>query len=75
MYHSCTPQYNKDILESLRDPNGVVRIVFATVALGMGINLQDVNTIIHYGAPCVSEKPIFPFKSSLLFVVMGLFHL
>ena len=52
MYHSCTPQYNKDIiLESLRDPKGVVRIVFATIALGMGINLQDVNTIIHYGAP------------------------
>ena len=52
MYHSCTPQYNKDIiLESLRDPKGVVRIVFATIALGMGIDLQDINTIIHYGAP------------------------
>ena len=32
-------------------PDGVVRIVFATVALGMGVNLQGVNTIIHYGAP------------------------
>lgn len=52
MYHSCTPQHNKEvILESLRDPNGVVRVVFATVALGMGIDINDVNTIIHYGAP------------------------
>ena len=52
MHHSCAPQYNKDIiLQSLRDPNGVVRVVFATVALGMGIDLQDVNTIVHYGAP------------------------
>ena len=52
MYHSCTPQHNKDvILQSLRKPDGVVRIVFATVALGMGIDLQDVNTVIHYGAP------------------------
>ena len=52
MYHSCTPQHNKDvILESLRDPKGVVRVVFATVALGMGIDLKDVNTVIHYGAP------------------------
>lgn len=52
MYHSCTPQHNKDvILESLRNPKGIVRVVFATVALGMGIDLQDVNTIIHYGAP------------------------
>ena len=52
MYHSCTPQHNKDvILASLRNPNGVVRVVFATVALGMGIDFHDVNTIIHYGAP------------------------
>ena len=52
MYHSCTPQNNKDtILKSLLQPEGTVRVVFATVALGMGINLPDVNTIIHYGAP------------------------
>ena len=25
--------------------------LFATVALGMGVNLKGVNTIIHYGAP------------------------
>ena len=31
--------------------HGVVRIVFATIALGMGVNLLDVNTVIHYGAP------------------------
>ena len=44
MFHSNTPQHNKDvILKSLRDPSGVVRVVFATTALGMGINLQDVK--------------------------------
>jgi len=52
MYHSNTLQYNKDvILKSLTQPDGVVRIVFATIALGMGVNLCDANTIIHYGAP------------------------
>ena len=52
MYHASTPQHNKDVIsQSLLDPGGVVRIVFATVALGMGIDLQGVNTIIHYGAP------------------------
>jgi len=51
MFHSNTPQRNKDvILKSLTAPNGVVRIVFATVALGMGVNLLDTNTVIHYGA-------------------------
>ena len=52
MYHAATPQYNKDvILKSLLDPAGIVRVVFATVALGMGVDLRDVNTIVHYGAP------------------------
>ncbi len=52
MYHSNTPQHNKVvILKSLVSPDGVVRVVFATVALGMGIDLRDVNTVIHYEAP------------------------
>ena len=52
MFHAHTPQHNKDvILRSLLDPDGVVHVVFATIALGMGINVQDVNTNIHYGAP------------------------
>ena len=25
-------------------------MVFATVALGMGIDLQDINDVVHYGA-------------------------
>ena len=56
MFHASTPQHNKDvILSSLSKPDGVVRVVFATVALRMGINLQDINTVIHYGAPSSIE--------------------
>ena len=51
MFHASTPHYNRDvILKSLQVTDGVVRVVFATVALGMGINLQDINDVIHYGA-------------------------
>ena len=35
----------------MMDADGVVRIVFATIALGMGVNMMGVNTIWHYGAP------------------------
>ena len=38
-------------MTSMADPNGIVRMVFATVALDMGVNLAGLNTIIHYGAP------------------------
>ena len=52
MFHAHTPQHNKNvIMKSLAKPDGVVRVVFATVAIGMGVDLRDVNTIIHYGAP------------------------
>ena len=52
MFHADTPQHNKEvILKSLLVPDGVVRVVFATIALGMGIDLRDVNTVVHYGAP------------------------
>ena len=52
MYHANTSPHNKDIIQkSMLIADGKVRIVFATVALGMGENMVDVNTIWHYGAP------------------------
>ena len=45
MYHANTSPHNKDVVQkSLQDPDGVVRIVFATVALGMGVKMS-----IQYG--------------------------
>ena len=37
--------------ESLTQENGVVRIVFATIVMGMGVDMKATSTIIHYGAP------------------------
>ncbi len=52
MFHSCTDQHNKEvIMESLGQPDGVVRIVFATMAIGMGVDFKNLDFIIHYGAP------------------------
>ena len=48
MYHA----HNKEvILNSMQKEDGVVRVVFATVALGMGVNLVGINRVVHYGAP------------------------
>ena len=50
MFHSSTCQHNKHvILQSLQVPDGVVRVVFATIALGMGINLRDISRVIILG--------------------------
>lgn len=57
MFHANTPEHNKAvILRSLQQKDGVVRVVFATVALGMGVNFSSLNTTIHYGAPrCIDD--------------------
>ena len=56
MFHASTPQHSKDvIMGSLQDCHGTIRVVFASVAMGMGIDLHGVDTIIHYGAPSSIE--------------------
>lgn len=45
-------------MKSMMDPCGNVRIVFASVAMGMRVDLQGVDTIIHYGAPSRIEDYI-----------------
>ena len=52
MFHAGTADsIKKNVLESLNQPDGVVRVVIATIALGMGVDLKDTNLVIHYGAP------------------------
>lgn len=57
MYHSKTPEQIKQrVLSSLLDENGDCRIVIATSALGMGVNIPNIRQIIHYGAPSNLES-------------------
>ena len=52
MFHAQTEdRIKKHVLSSMVIPEGTVRVVFATVALGMGVHLVDVYQVIHYGAP------------------------
>lgn len=52
MFHSNTSSHIKEvILDSMTRADGVVRVVFATMALGMGVNFVNLHTIVHYGAP------------------------
>ena len=47
MFHASTPQHSKDvIMGSLQDCHGTVRVLFASVAMGMGIYLHGVDTVM-----------------------------
>ena len=52
MYHSKTDDHNKEVITmSMSKEDGLVRAVFATIALGMGVNFSGLTSTIHYGAP------------------------
>ncbi|KAL5517604.1 hypothetical protein EMCRGX_G003186 [Ephydatia muelleri] len=45
-------EHNKRVvLSSLSQTDGVVRVVFATMALGMGVDFKSLDYIVQYGAP------------------------
>ena len=52
MYHHNTLDKLKGrVTTSLYAPSGTCRVVFATNALGMGINFKDIRFVVHYGPP------------------------
>lgn len=52
MYHSRVDETDKKaILESISDPSGSCRILFATIPFGMVVNISNISLVIHLGPP------------------------
>ena len=50
MFHAKITNKDKDILlRSYSDPDGKCRVMFATIAFGMGMNIPNIHTVVHYG--------------------------
>ena len=50
MYHTEVTAYEKGtLLDSFAKPNGVCRILFCTIAFGMGLNISNIYRVIHDG--------------------------
>ena len=57
MFHSKTPEALKTkVLDNFVPPDGPVRVVVATTALGMGVNIPDVERVCHFGIPDTIEE-------------------
>ena len=51
MYHSETPEDKKNVILSVLRTKSNLRVVIATSALGMGVNITDCKNVILYGPP------------------------
>ncbi len=49
---SQTNQMKEQILRQVCSTTSTVRVVFATVAMGMGADVPSIRTVIHVGTPC-----------------------
>ncbi|XP_057308145.1 ATP-dependent DNA helicase RecQ-like [Hydractinia symbiolongicarpus] len=53
---SCTTQMKEDILKELKKSDSRIRVVFATTALGMGVDAPNISNIIHISPPSTLES-------------------
>ena len=50
MFHSCTEPCIKDGIIKNFSSSSPLRVVIATIAFGMGVDIHDIRSIIHFGA-------------------------
>lgn len=52
VYHAEVPEeYQQYYLDEFTKAKSTVRIMVATVAFGMGVNIPDVEIVVHWGVP------------------------
>lgn len=52
MYHGSTnPEVQRRIVNDFEKSDGIIRVLFSTVAFGMGVDVKGVHTVIHMGVP------------------------
>lgn len=57
MYTRVLPNEKKDeVLGSFSIVNGKIRLMIATTAFGMGVDIEDVTRVIHWGIPSTIEE-------------------
>ena len=50
MFHSRVDEEDKaSIIDSMKKSDGACRVVFCTIAFGMGMDISNIRTVVHYG--------------------------
>lgn len=52
MYHTATPEEDQTrIIKAFTSENSEIRVLIATVAFGLGINIPDIRIVVNWGLP------------------------
>lgn len=51
-----TVEMKNEILRQLCSNNSTVRVIFATVAIGMGVDVPNIRQVLHVGPPCTVKQ-------------------
>ena len=54
--HNTLKKKKDRIIDGLTSGTSKLRIIFATVAFGVGLDLNNIRQIIHLGVPCTMEQ-------------------
>lgn len=56
-FHAQYPEYERQrIVDGLVQGNSKIRVIFATVAFGIGIDIPNIRQIVHIGVPYTMEE-------------------
>ena len=53
---ASTPAMKEMIMSLFSDTKSVLRVLIATTAFNMGIDVLDIHQVFHFGAPCNIEQ-------------------
>ena len=52
MYHGATPETDRTrIVQGYTEPNSTTRLLLATVAFGMGVDIPNIRIVVNWGLP------------------------
>ena len=51
MYHAKVSEASERRVNTFAEPQSTIRLIFTTIKMGMGVDIQDIERVVIYGAP------------------------
>ena len=62
MFHARVDEDKESIISYFSSPFGICHVIFFTIAFGVGMDVPDIQTVVHYGPSSGIEDYVCPRK-------------